>query len=365
MSAGAPLTLARPELKDRVPYRPPLVPAGLVRLHSNESPWAAPGTSRADELNRYPTLAATLEQRMADVYGVAASAVLATRGSNDAIDLLVRAFCRAGEDAILTPTPTFAMYGEFAAIQNAGIVTLATDPDAGFAVDVAAVADAWQPGVKLIFLCSPNNPTGHAVAPAAIADLLSRLDGRALVVVDEAYIEFCSHSGVASLIAQWPCLVVLRTLSKAYALAGARVGALLANADVVGLLRSILPPYALSDPAARLALAALAPDALASAAHRFALIRDERKRVAEALAAMPQVTRVWPSEANFLLLEPSDQQRFVRACRDGSVLVRTLDGDALMQHSVRITIGSRDDNDRLLLSLNGANGVRCGVQGAP
>ena len=324
MSAAADdtvLALARPELVGRVAYKPPVVPPDRVRLHANESPWNAPGDETCG-LNRYPSLAGQLEARMSELYGVEADQVLATRGSNDALDLIIRAFCRAGTDAILTGTPTFAMYAELAAVQGADIIAVAQDPERDFAFDETALLDAWTPAVKVVFVCSPNNPTGQVAPPQQISRLR-----------------------------RWPNLVVVRTLSKGYGLAGARCGALLARREVVNLARSILPPYALPDPTARAALAALAPRAVETAARRFDTIRTERRRLAAALRVTPTVERVWPGEGNFVLAKVADREAFVRRCDAGGVLVRRLHGDAFLDRCVRITVGTPSENDALLDAL--------------
>ncbi len=353
MSASAAdtvLALARPELVGRVAYKPPVVPSDMVRLHANESPWNAPG-EEARGLNRYPSLAGLLETRMSEVYGVEADQVLATRGSNDALDLVIRAFCRAGVDAILTATPTFAMYAELAEVQGADVVAVAMDPERGFAFDADALLDAWTPAVKVVFVCSPNNPTGQVAAPEQLDRLLDRLAGRSLVVVDEAYAEFADGPSVVSRLREWPNLVVVRTLSKGYGLAGARCGALLARRDVVDLARSILPPYALPDPTARAALAALTPRAVETAAGRFERIRAERARLTGTLATLPGVQTVWPGEGNFLLLKTADREAFVRRCEQGGVLVRRLHGDAFLDQCVRITVGTAPENEALIAAL--------------
>ncbi|HXD38115.1 MAG TPA: aminotransferase class I/II-fold pyridoxal phosphate-dependent enzyme, partial [Rhodanobacter sp.] len=250
------LDLARPDIRAMQPYSSARMEAsgGKVFLNANESPWKSLG----DDLgcNRYPDpQPAALIDTLAALYGVQRDQLLVGRGSDEAIDLLVRAFCRAGEDAILIQPPTFGMYAVCAHIQNAAVIEVALAAD--FALDVDAVLAAVTPAVKLVFICSPNNPTGQTVPRAAVERLVQALAGRAVLVVDEAYVEFAEADSVADLIGQYDNLAILRTLSKAWALAGARVGTLLAHADVIALLRRIMPPYPLPLPCVAAALAAL------------------------------------------------------------------------------------------------------------
>ena len=238
------LRLARPDILELQPYQHAAWNPTLERLHANEMPWRATGDVSDAGLNRYPEpQPRALLERLARLYDLPASRILAGRGSDEAIDLLVRAFCRAGQDQVVVCPPTFGYYAIAARIQGAA-VREAPLRVGDFGLDLAAVSEAGQ-DAKLVFLCSPNNPTGQLLDEAAILELCHVLGAKALIVVDEAYIEFSRRASLASRLAEFPNLVVLRTLSKAYALAGARCGSLLASESIVGLLRRILPPYAL------------------------------------------------------------------------------------------------------------------------
>ncbi|HEX7325172.1 MAG TPA: aminotransferase class I/II-fold pyridoxal phosphate-dependent enzyme, partial [Rhodanobacteraceae bacterium] len=235
------LDLARPEIRALAAYSSARMEArgGSICLNANESPWPPFGSSA--NWNRYPDAQpAALVQRLADLYAVKPDEVLVGRGSDEGIDLLVRAFCTAYRDAILISPPTFGMYAVCARAQGAGVIEVPLRRD--FSVDTDALLAAITPAVKLVFVCAPNNPTGAAVARGTILRLAAALDGRALLVVDEAYVEFAAPKAdsVATAIARHPNLVVLRTLSKAYALAGVRIGALLAAAPIVALLRKLM-----------------------------------------------------------------------------------------------------------------------------
>jgi len=344
--------IARPEIRALRPYEHAIWEPGLVRLHANELPWRPEGDSSEAGLNRYPEPhPLSLEAALAHLYGVEPSMLLAARGSDEAIDLLIRSYCRAGQDAILVCPPTFGMYAVGARVQGAAVIEVPLQRDAGYACDFAAVQAQCAANVKLVFLCSPNNPTGNRFERASIIALARALQGRALLVIDEAYVEFAEAGSLATELAALPGLVVLRTLSKAYGLAGARCGALLAHTDVVALLRKVIQPYALTQLTIEAVFKSLAPAALTAARAHAAAIRTERTRVAAALRELRGVRRVWPSETNFLLVEFDDALGAQRRAHDAGLLVRELRGYPGLQQGLRVSIGAALENERLLASL--------------
>ncbi len=345
-----PLALARPEILALTPYSHASWDPRLERLHANESPWRVPGDDSAAGLNRYPEPQPTeLVAALATLYGVAPAQLLVGRGSDEAIDLLTRAFCAAGRDAVLVCPPTFGMYAVAARIQGAAVVTVPLRRDAGYSLDVGALEAALSPAVKLVYLCTPNNPTGNEIPEAQVLRVLRACAGRALVVVDEAYGEFAAHPGYATHLTAQPHLVVLKTLSKAHGLAGARVGSLLASPAIVALLRKIIPPYAMAQPTVEASLNALRPPAQAVARSRVAATVVERERLAAGLAALASVRKVWPSAANFLLVEFGDAGAALRAIAAAGLLVRDFSGQ--IEGALRLTVGSPEQNERLLRSL--------------
>lgn len=347
--------LARPDILALEPYRHAAWEPTLERLHANENPWRFPGDASGAGLNRYPEPhPLELEARLAALYGVAPAQLICGRGSDEAIDLLVRGFCTAGRDAVAICPPTFGMYAVAARIQGAAVVEVPLRREAGYALDEPALERALDARVKLVFFCAPNNPTGNAVDAGVIERTARRLAERALVVVDEAYAEFSSAPGFVARLAEFPNLVVLRTLSKAYALAGARCGVALASPEIVELLRRMIPPYAIPQPSIEAVNAALAPAALAEARARIARILVERDRLAQALASATGVLRVWPSDANFLLVECRDAAAFLAAGRRAGLLLRDFSAGARTPGCVRVTVGTADQNDRLLRSLAAA-----------
>jgi histidinol-phosphate aminotransferase len=348
------LDLARPELRALRPYTPGVYEPGLIRLNANESPWRLPADPTERGLNIYPPPRPTvLRETLAAHYGTAPATVLVTRGSSEAIDVLIRGFCRAGEDQILVCPPTFDMYRLYAGLQNAEVLEVPLLPERDFAFDVASVIQHVTERTKIVFLCSPNNPTGTAVPRADVERLCAALDGRALLVIDEAYHEFAG-SNLLDLQARFDHVALLRTLSKYVALAGARCGTVIASPEVIAFLENVLPPYTFPTPSIEVVVAALGSDSVRVAEERVALIKRERQRLAESLADLPDVRRVYPSAANFVLIETRDAARFTKTARKAGILVRTFPGQPELTNCVRITIGRPEDNDRLLQAVSGA-----------
>ncbi|MDE2339283.1 MAG: histidinol-phosphate transaminase [Gammaproteobacteria bacterium] len=323
----------------------------LQRLHANELPWDPSGRDAREGLNRYPQpQPRALLERLAELYGVSPASVLLGRGSDEAIDLLCRAFCRAGMDATLVCPPTFGMYSVSARIQGAAVIEVPLLAERGFALDEQQVLERCTARTKLLFLCSPNNPTGNLLEEAAVLRLAAALAGRALVVLDEAYLEFSGRASLARRLAEFPNLAVLRTLSKAYGLAGARCGALLADPQVIALLRKIIPPYAIPRLTADAALARLAPGALATLQPQLATLLAERSRLQRELPALRAVRRVWPSDANFILAEFEDAGDALERAAAAGLLVRDARGYPGLGRALRISVGTPEQNTRLLES---------------
>lgn len=355
------LSLVRPEVLDLEPYSSARGAAALdgqrVFLDANESPWA-PGDRPDDrDLNRYPEpQPRVLVEGLAEIHGVPAERILLGRGVDEGIDLLLRAFCRPGRDGILVCPPTYGMYAISAAIQGARVVEVPYGRTAtGFALDGGAVEAAARAGadpVKLVFLCSPNNPTGQAIAVDEVLGLCEALTDRALVVLDEAYAEF---SAVPSLVGraggEVPNLVVLRTLSKAWGLAGARLGATFAAPVVIDVLRRIAAPYPLCLPAVRAAAPHVTPAGWGRVKQRVARLVAERHGLAAALAEITDVREVFPSDANFLLVRVEDPGAFVERCAGAGILVRDRSREHGLDGCVRVSVGAPEENARLLAAL--------------
>lgn len=346
------LDLARPEIRTLQPYSSARMEAGggQVMLNANESAWEPAGDAGLG-CNRYPDpQPEALLQSLATLYGVRREQLAVGRGSDEAIDLLVRAFCTAGQDAILIQPPTFGMYAVSARIQNAAVIEVPLAAD--FSLDVQGLLDAVTPAVKLVFLCTPNNPSGKSISRADIEHMAQSLAGRALLVVDEAYVEFSDQRSVADLIDRYDHLAVLRTLSKAWALAGARIGSLLASPDVIALIRRIMPPYPLPLPCVAAAMAELSPSGQTVARENISVVREQRAIMQGAFARSPLVREVLPSDANFLAVRFEDAGAVYQRLLQAGIVVRDIRRYPNLQDALRITIGTREENARVLTVLN-------------
>jgi histidinol-phosphate aminotransferase len=349
------VSLARPEIVSLKPYAHAAWLPSLTRMHANEAPWRPNGDNTLAGLNRYPEpQPRALIERLASLYGVSAAQVLATRGADEAIDVLSRIYLRAGTDAILQCGPTFGMYQVAARIQGAEVIELPLDREQGWSLDPQRILAAWHPHIKLVYLCSPNNPTANLLSQSALEYICTALDGKAIVVIDEAYIEWSRSASLAGWLERFQTLAILRTLSKAHALAGARLGALLAPPELIQIAGRVIPPYALAQPTIEAALRALEPDTLAASQLRLDALLMEKDYLRQGLAASPLVRRVWPSDTNFLLIDCSDADRFMRNSIAGGLIVRDLRAHPALTNSLRVSVGTRAQNDALLRSVEPA-----------
>ncbi|MGH8052641.1 MAG: histidinol-phosphate transaminase [Stenotrophomonas sp.] len=326
---------------------------GEIWLNANESAWANPGDAQAS-CRRYPEpQPQALRERLAGLYGCSAEQLLIGRGSDEAIDLLVRALCVPGQDAVLYTPPVFGMYAVSARLQNAPALEVPLrDTGAGFMPDIdAIVATATQRNAKLVFLCSPSNPAGLSIPLQQVEAVASALRGQALVVVDEAYAEFADEPSAVGLLDRYDNIAVLRTLSKAHALAAARIGAVIANTDLIAVLRRCQAPYPIPTPCSTLALDGLSDAALELTRGRIATVRSERERLRIALSSRACVRHVYASNANFLLVRFVDAEAAFQALLAAGVVVRDQRAAPQLQDALRITLGTPEQNDRVLDAL--------------
>ena len=352
---SAVLELVREDLRGFGGYKSARTEAlqGEVWLNANESAWANPADATASS-RRYPDpQPLALRDTLAGLYGCSPSQMLIGRGSDEAIDLLVRALCNPGRDAVVITPPVFGMYAVSARLQGAPIIEVPLrDSAQGLDADLQAIGDvALQGNAKLVFLCSPSNPAGSSISLAEIESLAKRLAGKALVVVDEAYAEFSDHESATTLLARNANIAVLRTLSKAHALAAARIGVVIATAELIDVLRSCQAPYPVPTPCAELALAGLSSATQSQTRERVALVKSERERLQAALSITAGVMRVYPSQGNYLLVRFADAESAFRALLSAGVVVRDQRAAPQLDNALRITIGSPEQNDRLLAAL--------------
>ena len=344
------LKVARPEIRTLHAYEAAEQVDDAIRLNANEAPQPNSIGNFRRPLNRYPEVRPVgLQKALARHFGCVAEQLLVTRGSSEAIDLVIRAFCRAGKDSVVVTSPSFSMYWHFAEVQNARLVEVATQAARDFEVDIDDILEACDDTTRLVIICSPNNPTGVTIPRANIERLLQARTDCSAVVVDEAYIEFADTGSVIELLDRYDNLLVLRTLSKALGFAGARCGAVAGPEDVIRMLGAVQAPYALSTPVVECVENALSADELENAARSVSQVVAERTRVSKALVRFDFVSRVWPSDANFVLIRTTCTSDIMEHCTRHKVLLRHFGG--ALEDCIRITIGSAVENDTLLKVL--------------
>ena len=354
--------LARPEILELKPFDIAAAAnaafvTDAIKLDANEnpSPPLSDG-SLAATINRYPEpQPQRLRASMAALYGVEAQELVITRGADDAIDVLVRAFCRPGVDAIAITAPTFTAYEHFARLQGARVVEAPLNADFDFDADEYVAAIASEANVKLAFICSPNNPTGNEVDPVLVLGVADALP-ETIIVLDEAYLEFSSTPSLAAEAVRRPNLVVLKTLSKAFGLAGARIGCAIGDPELITIASRALPPYPLPSPSVEAAMAALAPARRAIHQERIERIKAERERLAGLLKSSPIVKSVRSGGGNFLFLQVDDAEALGAKLRSLGIRVRFRPNAA--PGGVRLTIGTEAENAAALAAL----GVACAMQ---
>jgi len=346
--------LARPEILAMQAYQSARGTAAAdgILLNANEAPRSLlEGTEWGPlALNRYPLpQPGELKQRLCALYRVAEDQLLVTRGSDEGIDLLIRVFCRAGKDAIVECPPCFGMYRIAAQVQGAMVLAVDRDPHSGLRIDFDALCAFIRDNlhVRLVFLTSPNNPTGDVIGHEDLERVLRACGDHALLVLDEAYIEFCNQPSATELLAKWPGLVVLRTLSKAWGAAGLRCGAAIAHPEIIGLLRRVMAPYPLSAPSIAAALEITGKRARARQRGMLDQIARSKAALLDFLAACPWVENVWPGAANFVLLRVDDAAALVAFCAGRGIRIRDFSSQRMLENCVRLTIGSPGEMEAL------------------
>ncbi|MCU0453409.1 MAG: histidinol-phosphate transaminase [Bacteroidetes bacterium] len=337
-------SLVRPNIRSLAPYRSARQDhLEGVLLDANENSLGSVLPLAGVALNRYPDpFQRKLRNALAEREGRAADEIFVGVGSDEAIDLLLRVYCEPGTDHVLIPEPTYGMYRVAASIQNAVIDRVLLTDD--FHLDRAAITEALRPDTKLIFVCSPNNPTGNRLRTDDLLWLCRQAPG--LVVVDEAYVEFSEAASMAMHIPSVENLVVLRTLSKAWGLAGIRLGYAIAHPAVVRSLLKVKSPYNVNALTARAALEGLrAADKAAAMVRR---LREERERLRASLVASPLVVDVLPSDANFLAVRFHDPTVVREALANAGIIVRDRTQEPKLRGCLRITVGAPDENNALL-----------------
>jgi histidinol-phosphate aminotransferase len=334
--------LVRPGIQKVKPYssaRDEFSGTASVFLDANENPFPT-------SYNRYPDPhQRALKQKLAELKRVQPDQIFLGNGSDEAIDLLFRVFCEPGKDQVIMPEPTYGMYSVSASINLVEAVSVSLSRD--FDLDVAAIERAITPASKLLFLCSPNNPSGNLLSREKIVRLLDLFPG--VVVIDEAYIDFAESESWLIQLDRFPRLVVLQTFSKAWGLAGLRLGMAFASVEIIGWLNRIKPPYNINAVTQQIALQALERG---TPHEQVALLNAERNQLMEKLAQLPITEKVYPSDANFILVRMANANELYHWLLEQEIVVRNRSMVKLCENCLRITVGTPAENQKLIELLN-------------
>lgn len=310
-----------------------------VFLDANENPYN-------DPINRYPDpLQEKLKERLAPLKGVRPSQIFLGNGSDEAIDLVYRIFCNPKEDNVVAIAPTYGMYKVCADVNDVEYRSIPLSED--WHIDTKALLGACDTKTKVIWICSPNNPSGNDFPRETIHEVLVNFEG--IVVVDEAYCDFSTNQPFRSLLDNYPNLVVLNTFSKAWASAAIRLGMAFASEEIIGLFNKVKYPYNVNLLTQEKAMALLSD--LSAIDGWLAQIRREREHVLPALAELPIVLKVFPTDANFVLVKVTDANSIYRYLIEQGIVVRNRTRVQLCKDCLRITIGTRQENNELLGAL--------------
>ena len=314
----------------------------MIYLDANENPFT-------NGMNRYPDpQQKELKAIIADRNNVSKDKILLGNGSDEVLDLIFRAFCEPNHDNIITLPPTYGMYGVLAninAIENREVLL-----NREFQPNVDAILDAVDSNTKIIFLCSPNNPTGNSFTDSSVIKILNQFKG--LVVIDEAYIDFSKDESWLSVLKDFPNLIITQTLSKAYAMAGLRIGILYASKEIISVLNKIKPPYNINGLSQESALKKLLQNTFSTQVRKILV---EKEKLIVALKSTKFIEKIFPSDANFILIKVDDANYRYQQFLDNGVVVRNRSNQPLCENCLRITIGNKEENERVIELLKSFN----------
>ena len=339
--------IIRPNIKDLVPYssaRDEFTGEAKVFLDANENSLGSP---LLKWYNRYPDPhQQALKEKLSHIKGIEPAHIFLGNGSDEAIDILYRAFCEPGRHNVIVCPPTYGMYEVSAHINDVAVRKVPLTEV--FQLDLEALEAAVDADTRIIWICSPNNPTGNSLDRGDIEMILNNFDG--IVVVDEAYINFSRHRSFIPDLADYPNLVILQTLSKAWGLAALRVGMSFASADIIGIMNRIKPPYNINEAAQQLASEAL--EEVEQVNEMIRILVAERDRLAAALKQHPLVQHVYPSDANFLLVKVNGGRKVYDFLLTQGIVVRDRSTTPGCADCIRITVGTPTENEILLKALD-------------
>ncbi|TKC65401.1 histidinol-phosphate transaminase [Pedobacter hiemivivus] len=342
--------LQRENIKNLRPYstaRDEYKGQASIFLDANENSYGSP---LSENYNRYPDpLQLDLKDAISKIKGVPIENTFLGNGSDEAIDLLFRAFCEPKQDNVVILPPTYGMYEVSASINNVEIRKVNLLPN--FQLDLDGIAEAVDENTKLIFICSPNNPTGNSIVRTDIETVLANFKG--LVVIDEAYINYAKQRTFIKELTEYPNLVVLQTFSKAWGLAALRLGMAFAARPVIDVLNKVKPPYNINQATQDLALKAL--ENIEQVNEWIKITVAERESLSKDLATLAMVKKVYPSDANFILIEVENALNTYNALVTEGIIIRDRSKVTLCEGCLRITIGTQEENKTLLEALKNIN----------
>ncbi len=338
--------LVRPNIRKLKPYRSARddYESGLL-LDANENSLGAP-YRQAEGLHRYPSPhQKQLREKLGELRGVDAKNVFVGVGSDEAIDLLYRIFCEPRHDRVLITPPTYGMYKVSAGINDIKVDEVLLDEN--FQPRVDAILEKTTSQTKLLFLCSPNNPTGNILVPDKVQQLAEKFPG--IVVIDEAYIDFSQSESWAGKVTEYPNLVVLQTMSKSFGLAGIRMGVAFASEPIINFMMKVKAPYNVNTLTGKYALEAF--DHMDTIRFKIEKLVEERQRLRSQLEKLGVVRKIYPSDANFLLVKFDNAIETYKKMADEGIIIRYRGNEPLCENCLRITVGTREENDKLLQKL--------------
>lgn len=339
-------SILRNNIKELVPYssaRDEFKGEASVFLDANENSYGSPLNH---SYNRYPDpLQWKVKKRLSEIKGVPAQNIFLGNGSDEAIDILFRAFCNPGIDNVITLPPTYGMYEVSANINDVEVRKIMLRPD--YQLNMEGIAEAIDDHTKIIFICSPNNPTGNSIDRQDIETILANFNG--LVVIDEAYINYSRQKTFIQELTEYSNLVILQTLSKAWGLAGLRIGMAFASEEIIEVFNKVKPPYNINEASQQLALEAL--QNVDQINNWIKETVEERGKLITELIQLPFVIKIYPSDANFILVKTTNARGIYNHLVDQGIIVRDRSKVELCEGSLRITIGTPEENKILLNAL--------------
>ncbi|VEI59055.1 histidinol-phosphate aminotransferase-2 [Pasteurella multocida] len=343
-------SLSRKNIQALTPYQSArrLGGKGDIWLNANEYPTSPNFDLTHRTFNRYPEpQPQSVIEGYANYAGVKPENVLVSRGGDESIELIIRAFCEAQDNVLYCP-PTYGMYSVSA--ETCGIALKTVPLTADFQLNLPEIERNLS-GVKVVFVCSPNNPTGTLVNREDLLALLEMTREKAIVVVDEAYIEFCPQATMLTELKSYPHLAIIRTLSKAFALAGLRCGFTLANKELIDVLQKVIAPYPLPVPVADIAAQALQQDGLQMMQQRVQEILQNRTALEAELRTLPCVENVFASDGNYVLVKFKNGQKVFQTLWDQGIILRNQHSALMLENCIRITIGTAEENRQVIEAI--------------